>query len=408
MQAPRIFNQNIEILRGFAALIVLISHIIFHNNYFNPTYFPISGLQGFDSPAHFAVLIFFLLSGYVIGINHKEPLVVSSIVLYLKKRFVRIYPIYLVAIILTLCVATNKIPVPIVFSNLTLTQNIAYPVIWENNPAWSLNYEALFYLLFIPISYFKIKPALAFFFFLIIGIFNTYFPVSQIVSAYCFGYCFWLAGLYVAWNLNGPVKQRHLSPMLFYILGIGYTLPYRGYIILLLERFRSPIMLNGKFWSQIIVNANDLLLLPYCFFCVLFFAGRDLKYKRIFFLFLQFLPIYLLYVYVKNGNFETRFYLGIIFYAISIIALFIKSDEWVIKKIGMWLGNISYGIYIIHFPLLILFGQLSFLGNGPFSYAAKVILYISSTFLISWTLEKKLQPKIKRLFFRRLDLKISK
>jgi peptidoglycan/LPS O-acetylase OafA/YrhL len=143
-------------LRGFAAIVVVWHHFTVHQNRLDPHYNP-SGIFAFNTLGHLSVLIFFVLSGYVIGRVHLLPLSRQDIVPYIKKRFLRIYPIYAVTTLLGLLVARINYPIVTVISNLTMTQSVILPVTFENIPTWSLNLEIVFYLLFIPLSYFRLN-----------------------------------------------------------------------------------------------------------------------------------------------------------------------------------------------------------------------------------------------------------
>lgn len=72
---------------------------------------------------------------------------------FLKRRISKICPIYLVCTLLALAVAVRPYPWPTVLENLLLLQVARVPLIHENDPAWSLNYEVLHYLAFIPRRY---------------------------------------------------------------------------------------------------------------------------------------------------------------------------------------------------------------------------------------------------------------
>src|ERR1700761_4426857 len=136
------FNYNIEALRGFAAIMVVLSHLTVHHQNFNASYFT-EWMNGLDMAAHLCVLIFFVLSGYVIGISQKNRLNNTTVFTYLKKRVVRLYPLYLLTICFTLLVASNTYSAQAIISNFTFTQNIFAKPLFECSPIWSLNYEVI-------------------------------------------------------------------------------------------------------------------------------------------------------------------------------------------------------------------------------------------------------------------------
>ena len=194
------FNFDIETLRGIAAIAVVWGHATVANGWIDPDYSP-TGIWAYVAPGHLCVLVFFLLSGYVIGLAHKSPLNSQTILLYLKKRFVRIYPIYFVSLLLALLVAQQSYSAATIAAQLTVTQGILSPVVREISPAWSLAYEVVFYLLFVPISYFRINAAWVMALAFLLGCINVFFyPIYgwPLFSSFAFGATFWLCGLLIA------------------------------------------------------------------------------------------------------------------------------------------------------------------------------------------------------------------
>lgn len=220
LKLSRTFDFNLEALRGFAALVVVWHHLIVHQNRLDPHYNP-TGILAFNPPGHLSVLIFFVLSGYVIGRVHLLPLGRRDIVPYIKKRFLRIYPIYAVTMILGLLVARGSYPALTVISNLTMTQSIFPPVIFENNPAWSLNLEIVFYLLFIPLSYFQLNAAIVAVVFGAIGIVANINEFYQ-SGSYALGFAFWLCGVIMARRLQQPTTPSFalMVSLLFLVLAL--------------------------------------------------------------------------------------------------------------------------------------------------------------------------------------------
>lgn len=127
------FEVDLEGLRGFAAILVVAWHAIAISNCLDPGYTP-SGIFNYQIPAHFCVLIFFVLSGYVIGLSTKEGIRLATAGIYLKKRLLRIYPIYFVSMLAALAVAISVYSWQTILGNFALLQIIVSPVIMENGP----------------------------------------------------------------------------------------------------------------------------------------------------------------------------------------------------------------------------------------------------------------------------------
>ena len=393
---PLYKNLNLEVLRGYAALLVMIGHLIFWHQYFDKTYFP-EKLNYVLPPAHFSVLIFFILSGYVIGINHRNRLFGSEIITYLKKRFIRLYPIYFLGVSLAIIVAINFYPINIILANFTFTQNLIAPVIWENNPAWSLNFEVFYYILFVLISFIEIKTWIAVLIFLILGFINSYLAQDPLITAYCFGYCCWLMGLLMSRNFDFDNAELKLIPLLLYILGVGNILSESKALNSNLHFLRIPDYKGLVNWYQIIINTKDLILLPFAFMIVLFFSGKTFKYAKQFFLIINIIPIYyIIHGVLRQHSENVTFYMGIVYYILSIVCYFIPFKQKRIIKWGIELGSISYAIYIIHFAILCLFGRFTIFSDGIEFYTLRVVLYFVVVVGLAFWLEKKYQPFMKR------------
>ena len=190
----RQFEVNLEALRGFAALIVVLCHALYLRFSLDPAYTPSDDWVKLF-PGHSCVLLFFVLSGYVIGLTNAQPLNKGSIGRYLANRLVRLYPIYVISLIITLLVVRSYYPLKIILGHFVFLQNSIVPVMYENNPLWSLNSEIIYYLLFIPVSFLRLSPSKVYITALFIGVVSASMLHYPILSSYYFGFVFWAAGL---------------------------------------------------------------------------------------------------------------------------------------------------------------------------------------------------------------------
>src|SRR6476659_8952684 len=110
---------TLNALRGFAALMVVFSHIVDNGQFLDPGYLPTS-FAYFRFDGHLMVLVFFIISGTVIQLSNRHPLRSDTICSYLKKRFIRIYPIYAVSLIVALLVSK------VVYSFYTIAGNFTF------------------------------------------------------------------------------------------------------------------------------------------------------------------------------------------------------------------------------------------------------------------------------------------
>jgi peptidoglycan/LPS O-acetylase OafA/YrhL len=389
-------SYNLEILRGFAAVVVVVSHLFYWGYNFDKNNVS-SYFKSFLPPAHFSLLIFFILSGYVIGLNHPERLVGRNIAVYLKKRFVRLYPIYILSILLALFIAYTHYPWGTILSNFVFTQNILSPVVFENVPAWSLSYEVAYYIFFIALSFFRIKTSLAMLLFFMLGFINLYFAINPTLVSYSFGCCFWLLGVFIARNLQKTESDLKLIPLLLYILGTGILLNDNYSVNRLIKLvIKLPNAYSHAFLAQMPIQMADLIFIPYGFIVVCFFAGRNFKYSNWFFFIIQIIPLFLIFTDLKHAHsFNYIVSTGVLYCILAGISYFIKIPTTKLSSLGIKLGSISYGIYIIHFPILYLFWKVIIFPQGSVFYILKMLLFLVVTIIAAWVLEKKYQPLAK-------------
>lgn len=247
---------------------------------------------------HEAVIIFFVLSGFVIHLKQAGPTFNFStfkLLSYLKKRVIRIYPTLLVSFVL--CVLTDYLiylitdkEYTMVFGKYSLTAFLYNfflipdgPIWGANWPVWSLKHEWFFYLIYPLLLYFSSK--------------------SRTIAI--------------------------SIPILFFAIYVsGYSIPYLGvasYTLLI--------------WSCGCILAN-------------FYVKSISSLKWIQFL----LVLTLIYPFI-NGKFNSPPIMDVIFGLISIgfLALVLSERVRIINNIFIrfaWLGTFSYSLYLLHFPLL--------------------------------------------------------
>lgn len=146
---------KLEALRGFAAVYVVFYHLF------------ASGLVFFKIDFSFlfrfgqeAVILFFILSGFVIYYSF-EKAKNKSLKLFFTKRFLRIYIPLIIVFILNYCLYYNsikEIDIKELIGNLLMLQdsqdkkpNVIVGPFLGNIPLWSLSYEWYFYFIFIII-----------------------------------------------------------------------------------------------------------------------------------------------------------------------------------------------------------------------------------------------------------------
>lgn len=152
MTAPPVRGRLIEIdaLRGIGALCVLIFH---YSTRFHEL-FPAASHVPFSFPGgNYRVLLFFAISGFAILFTLER---IRSVADFVVNRFARLYPAYLVAMLLTLSIeyaahATQLLIGPgAILANFTMLEEFAFlPAV--DGAYWTLSVEIAFYVCMIGI-----------------------------------------------------------------------------------------------------------------------------------------------------------------------------------------------------------------------------------------------------------------
>ena len=191
----------LESLRGFAALIVAIYHgnLMFAHPVVDVTWV---------THGYLMVNFFFVLSGFVIAYNYWDKITsFKSIYVFQAKRFLRLYPLHLVTLLLFLAAECAKYifehktgiaannpafsnnDVGAFMSNLFLTHAMTEDDLTFNDPSWSISAEFYTYLIFALCLYFfqnnKIRSGLLLCIIVIVGsfLFLSDSPINSIQTA---------------------------------------------------------------------------------------------------------------------------------------------------------------------------------------------------------------------------------
>lgn len=399
------FYLNLEALRGFAANTVAIGHCFGFSLLLNGVQLN-QGIWGYQLPGHFAVLLFFILSGYVIGIASKQ-LSWQTIGAYLKKRFLRLYPIYVLAILITLGITHHDYSLLEVFSNLTFMQRVASDCLYEVGANWSLNYEVLFYLLFIPVSIYALKPSHVFAGALLSGLFFQFVASIPLLAMYGYGFCFWLTGLWLAQNTQTvpkPTSYYTLAGLLMLMLSFSSLNLVREvlHFNLNVDYMRAPSAPYGAGADgTTAIMPSDFSYLPLGILMITYFTDKRLRFGRFLLAFvLAVPPLYLLFqLYYSRThvlNYEalvlpTGFYFGAL---VLLLAGRLRPATTPVLLPGFMitLGGLSYSIYLIHFIFIVLVGRVAFLKGSNLSFGVRLATVLLLTLAVSYCLEKVWQP----------------
>ncbi len=309
-------------LRGVAALLVVWYHV------FEGYAFAGGTLIESINHGYLAVDFFFILSGFVIGYAYDDrwgkSLTVKN---FFKRRLIRLHPMVVMGTVLgviTFCiqgseqwdgthVATSMVMWALLFAMFFIP---AYPgagyevrgngeMFPLNGPSWSLFFEYIgniLYALFIR----RLSTKALTVFVVLLGICLACFAIFDVSGYGMIG---------VGWTLNSVNFVGGLLRMLFpFSLG------------LLLSRNFKPVKVRGAFW----ICSFVLLVL----FCVPYVEGVE--------------PI------CMNGLFEA-FCIVVVFPVLIILGASGNTTDKTSTRICKFLGDISFPLYITHYPFMYLF-----------------------------------------------------
>jgi peptidoglycan/LPS O-acetylase OafA/YrhL len=392
------YDHKLEGLRGLCALVVAISHFLTFD-FFHSFQIPYYNFFVHLEFAHEAVLIFFLLSGYVIGLNHiHTPFNKRNVITYLKKRVVRLYPIYVLAIIISFSVyiyTYGVFSVRQLIGHLFFAQEFLVTTISSNWSLWSLSYEVVYYLLFLSLwKAGKYNPYLC----ITISILSIAYvlrnPDATILKSLLIGAIVWMLGLYISQTNSIAIattpKKRHSLISIFAVILAIHCFDTRD---LILHFFHLKIDYSLK------VSFGDLLYLPICFVLIMELTNRSVKYMNWIKLLAYSIPalhLLLLFYFKHPLASNINWIYGTLYLAVAIITLPINFKIDFFGRLSK-LGRISYALYVFHFPVLY------FLNNclaKYFSGVTLLVLGLSASLIIIGTLstiaELVIQPRIKK------------
>jgi len=312
----------IDLLRGLSCLGVLLYHVRVDLwiGWWRITSYPqeyssfTKAMAWLSIPTPFmgyAVVLFFLISGFCIHYPNTVGNVRPCWKTYLIRRFWRIYPAYFAALVLTvgisyLCLTLwgdKNWDVSKISRVATLTQN--YPPgngqLLSNPSLWTIPLEIEFYLLY-PFAFLFFSSLRSTLLWLVA------FGISGLSIILSYQGYQWLTFtalfLWPSWLLGGWIAELYRDQKLERIK-LKYLLPFLGFTLAtaLISRYQ-----NWETWTQ-------------------YFAW-------------------------------TAFYSGFFIFCLSHTRLLHRVIGIRLTKAVSWIGKISFSLYLIHFPLFKLFGYL--------------------------------------------------
>ena len=344
----------------FTRFLAAISIVVFH---FGTKLFPfnLEATNFLFQHANIGVSYFFILSGFVmiVAYGNKDKVDYAD---YIKKRFARLYPVYLLAILLYLVYVLvkpyhNSNDYKGLFLNIALAQSwVPGQALTFNSPGWSLSVEMFFYLSFpLLYNYFYRKTVLRKSALVVLLV----FVISQLLLHYL---------LYSSFYKGFPSASHdfvHYFPLMHineFLIGniAGLFFLHSGY--------------KRKNYDLIIIalTAAVALLLKFQF-GISYHNGM-----------LAFFFVPLIFLISLNTGFLTR----------------ISNN-----KLLVFLGEISYGIYILQMPVFKLGNTVmrtKFLNMGynpGLIFSVNFVLLIVVSAISYKYIEKPVREKLSRMRF---------
>jgi peptidoglycan/LPS O-acetylase OafA/YrhL len=361
----------LDSLRGLAAMIVCLHHFLFINTSHLQVY---KGQTWYDTLFRIseynkeAVLFFFVLSGFSIGLSlkNKVPDSPETINEYIYRRFKRLLPVYILALLFTLIsgLVMHQVHLPN-YSAWNMLGNILFLQTADivegswfipygfNGPLWSLSFEFFFYCFF-PLVYLinrkylsKINILVKYGVLLVLSV--AAFAVNKIFFVPYFAFF----TSFIIW-LSGYLASRT------YLKGETYHLLFAGVFA-----FGVLYLTAGRHF----LSSNTL-----AFIC------KGLLMGAVF---------YMITFFSKSETTQTIF----------------KWPVWILNKIFNYIGKGSYATYALHYPLMLM---LRYFHVNIIVQVAVILLFI----ILCTTIEEKtirwklnmLRLNYTSFFFRRFNL----
>ena len=338
---------TIQFLRGWAAIIVVLYHshglIVKRAVEFGAEQTFWLTENQFVKIGAIGVDVFFVLSGFIIFYTSRNT---SDLGLYLKKRIVRIYPIWFVAIcfmvIITFIPGTSAVfdLQHVVYSLLLIPHYFEGRIVQFVQIGWTLNYEILFYLLF---------------------------AITLTIT---------------------KTKRLELISLIIFILWLfANSLPSQLPVFVLLE---NPLLFEFVIGGWL---------------ARLYLSGWTISKKQMVG-FALFVLIWLMMFFFSPWlwHFRSLISRAPVAIAVFVIAVFyVPIRDYKVPKIFVYLGDASYSIYLFHmFPIMVLSGvvhkiSIPLLADIPVVISWLFVSCISVTFgcVIYSLIEKRLISGLK-------------
>lgn len=346
--SPRLHLQALDILRGMSALAVYVAHLT--QQFLHPDEMGWAG-QALELLGVVGVAVFFVLSGFLIhmgGLRERERSGQQDWAQYARRRFLRIVPAYVLALVVY-ALASQHVQSNMI-TEATWTAFLSHLFFVSSFvPGEYQSINAIFWTVVVELHFYAMYP-------LLLRLTRGWQPWAVFGSTWVLGMVFFFGASALTHAGEVRVMWQHMAPGLFWKWTLGMLLAevaVRGHAPWLRAQLSRtwlivPVLLGT--WAGTFLWHHPALALNYKRFAVSFFCC-------------------------------------------ALVGLFLFSDlrQWR-SKVGEWLGDISYSVYLWH-PLALAVTAALPLPN----FGAQVLVSLGLTLLASHLSFKGVEQPLMRL-----------
>lgn len=332
---------SLQILRAIAAMMVVLFH---YATWHGPIFSDYTEFQNYLAAGNYGVNLFFIISGFVM--YYVTPREIAPLK-FIGRRIIRIIPLYWILLL------THKGLKS--FSDLdTLKSMFFIPLSTDSapfygyatyTPGWTLNYEMFFYgLLFVSLFFKKYRYTVVMALFIFLHALFCYFTGTTLLNSF---------NPHTVSTVTLPYMAMIMNPLTL-LFGIGIIM---GYFYKKTEHCKS---------------IYKIIIFTFSFIALLTFSDWS---------------------YFDGHGLRSSLYSLLLFIALLSLEKFIVANKIIynISKPFVYLGTISYSIYLTHLLLIKREGVVMVEGMSPFLNLGLVLVAIIIISSISYyLLEKKL------------------
>ena len=389
---------GLELLRGLACVAVVLGHLQYLIRD-NPKLMLIGWTLG--NWAVPAVIVFFVLSGYVIALSQERKH--RNFAEFMRARFRRLVPLYLLVVLATVPVEMALHPAPqygyTVFFHLLFLQYPPDYLFKSNGPLWSLSFEFYFYLTYaLAIGRWKDRFCVGWIVLAVVAIMAS---TPALMAPGLAGHFQTILAFSPIWVLGTVLIRRPVWAN----LGLHPSLVLLGMIPLLgtVRSFLNESDMPSP--GPVVGWMMGMLVAPLV--CRLGAGPTTAPSQRRITPWIVVVGLYIILAvfFARTSPWENAHFTNLMSLAFSplifitvglarLAARFWAVASWGPHSLFIGLGKMSYAIYMIHEPIIGITGHLT-----SYFFLSAVIDFVL-IFGLAWAMEYRLQPWLCQWFDR--------